>query len=106
MASNLSFKNNQVTTISKDIIIDWNSVISKLYNLHVTKIVSIKGTIAEKYRGDMYGLFKYLDIQEEFIYPHIRVNGYNSSRDYGGSTSDIKIIDSSILNVYYEMFTK
>lgn len=106
MITNLSMKNNAVQTIDKDLITDWNSVIVKLRNLHVIKSVTIQGTIAEKYRSDMYGLFKYLGIHDEFIYPHIRVNGYNSSREYTGSLLEIKIIDIPILNTYYEMFNK
>jgi len=106
MITNLSIKNNPVQTIDKDLIINWNTIIVKLNNLHVSKTVTLQGTIAEKYRADMYGLFKYLDIPDEFIYPHIRVNGYTSSRDYDSNKLEIKILDIPILNTYYEMFTK
>jgi len=106
MVTNLSIENNPLQTIDKNLIIDWNTIITKLYNLHVSKSVTIQGTIAEKYRSDMYGLFKYLGISDEYIYPHIRVNGYNSSREYDAMLLNIKILDISILNTYYEMFTK
>lgn len=106
MTTNLSIENNALQIIDKDLIINWNTVITKLSNLYIIKKVNIQGTIAEKYRSDMYGLFKYLGVEDEFIYPHIRVNGFNSSREYNSSVLEIKMIDLSILNIYYEMFTK
>ena len=94
-------------TMTEDLMIKWNNIIDILSSKHLEREVSIKPTIAAKYRFDMFGLFQNdLGIPPELIYPHIRVNGYNSSSCYDGYQINIKIIASDILMSYYKLFTK
>lgn len=106
MPINLS---NEITAsnLSADLITKLNTVISTLRDKHVSKEITITPVIAEKYRFDMHGLFQNeLSMIDEFIYPHIRVNGYNCSNSYDGELLKIKIIDEAILKHYLALLKK
>lgn len=93
--------------MTEDLMNKWNNIIDILEKKHIDREVSIKPTIAAKYEFDMYGLFQNeLGIPPELIYPHIRVNGYNSSNCYDGYKINISILSSDILMSYYKLFTK
>jgi len=104
--ANLSTKININRPNDKVLIGRWSTIINNLDTNHVVRIATINGTTAEKYRLDFNGLLKELGITDEFLYPHIRVNGYKSSDEYTGDNLNIKILDSSALSLYYNTFIK
>lgn len=106
MATNLS---NEITisNMSPELIAKINTVIPILLEKHVSKVVTITPVIAEKYRFDMHGLFQNeMAMYEEYIYPHIRVNGYESSNCYNGEILNIKIINETALKNYLTLLKK
>jgi len=100
----LSEEINNNVYINADMINKWNSVVEDMLTYNITTENILTGVIAEKYRYDMEGLLEYLGIDIKFRYPTMRVNGYNSSREYTGDKLVIKIIDNRVLAYYYEMF--
>jgi hypothetical protein len=62
--------------------------------------------ICTSHVDDMYGLFLELSVPEEYIYPHIRVNGYTSSYDYDGYKLRLDLLDLTELQMYHELFKK
>lgn len=92
--------------ISEEYINKWGTVIEDLKNNYITSEKTISNVEAEKYRCDMEGLLLMLGVEREFIYPHIRINGYISSRDYKSDKTIIRFIDPQRLYIYKEMFKK
>ena len=90
--------------ISKTLIEKWNSIINTLSKYNVIDTIEITPVQAEVYKFDMEGLFKELNIPIEFIYAHIRVNGYLTSNDYDGYKLKIDLLDTNVLKTYYDMF--
>lgn len=102
--ANLSNRINKDLVTTSSIIGSWNAVIASLED-SVVNVVEIKPTIAEKYRFDMAGLFKEVfNMSENYIYPHIRINGYNSSDDYYGEKLNIIMLDYNKLDEYITQF--
>lgn len=97
-------KDNKV--MDDELLNNWNSVIETLYTKHIIKTTKVEGNLGHKYRGDLYGLFQELDLPAEYIYPHIRVNGYSNSSDYDGTQLSFSVIDDAALRNYYKMFTR
>lgn len=62
------------------------------------RIVSIKGSDAEKYRGDFYGLLDFLGISKNSQYVSLRMNGMRSSSDFDGLLVEIKIPGDTDVN--------
>lgn len=85
---------------------NWNNVIDILFTKHIVKTTTVDGNLGYKYRGDLYGLFLELELPTEYIYPHMRVNGYNDSSDYDGTQIAFFVIDDAALRNYYKMFTR
>lgn len=83
----------------------WNSVVDILGSKHIVENRPVDPAIINKYVGDMYGLFKELNVPDSHIYPHIRVNGYVSSSDFYGEILNIKILDQTVLEAYIGLFT-
>jgi hypothetical protein len=90
--------------MTSDLIGRWNTVLDTLSNKHIVEHRGISPAVAEKYKGDMYGMFRELGIPDSHIYPHIRVNGYLSSMDYYGEILVINILDNSVLEQYIRLF--
>ena len=85
----------------------WCNVLPFLLQFNIVDTEEITTVDAEKYRFDMYGLFKHvLNIPDEYIYPHILANGYDSSYDYNGNQLRIKMLDLSALEQYYNLFIR
>lgn len=103
LSNTIPYNSSKPTNATKHAM--WENVIDILNAKHITAKKEISTAVASKYIGDMHGLFQELNITEEHIYPHIRVNGYNNSADYGGETLSIKIIDASILTRYLELIS-
>jgi len=91
-----------------------NEFFGKLYPLVHTLVndypvtyVDIKPAQANKYIGDMYGLFKNdLNVPENAIILHILANGYNSSCDYHGEKLRLMLLDYNIITTYLQLMKK
>ena len=88
------------------IVEQWNSVIPLLDKSYITGTTAIEGNIAYKYKGDLFGLFLELGINRELIYPFMKINGYDSSDEYDGTVLQFRVLDTSMLTIMYNMFTK
>lgn len=92
---------------NSNLINKWNNIRIILKQKYVIATKEISTSDSRKYLHDLEGLFS--DIfytKPEFIYPHIIVNGYNSSCDYNGEILRFKILDNTALNNYYRLFTE
>jgi len=92
--------------IRKDMVLKWNSVINTLAKSAIHNTIEISPVMAEKYKFDMDGLFREYSIPPEFVYPHIRVNGYYSSQDYDSFKLRLDILDVKVLDSFYRMFNR
>lgn len=93
--------------MTEDMLKKYNSIISVMRETYAVGKVSVTPAMAEKYKGDMYGLFKNeFSIAETDIYLHIRINGYLSSDDYNGELLELQILDNSQLLIYRSLFKK
>lgn len=109
----MTYKNvNEMITTSP---LRWSHHIMKEWQrikpiLELKYIVSVRETTplyAEKYRFDLYGMLRDIFfIDETFIYPHIIVNGYDSSTSYDGNKLRFSIINPQILVTYHRLFTR
>ena len=93
--------------LTVEMIKNWETVIPYLsqpeYHAGVQEITV---QMANMYRHDMHGLFLHgLLINEEYIYPHIRVNGYHSSHNYDAKLLRIIILKPDAVSRYYSVFT-
>lgn len=107
MAINLGNSINVMNTYNnKEMIKQWSSI-RPLLNKHIITIKEIPPLYAEKYRFDLWGLFRdVLQIPEDYIYPHILVNGFDSSNCYDGGKLRFGIMDYAGLNPYFKIFNK
>jgi len=80
---------------SVDILHLWQSVYDEL--LVNSTIHDIDNALAYKYRFDLHGLFKHLNIPFEYYYPNTIVNGYSNSTDYTGDIYSIQIVEASFI---------
>lgn len=100
-----NIKINKLSDI--ELINKWNLITDTLIKKHIVREIEISPVMADKYKFDLFGLFRNeINIPIEHIYPHIRVNGYDSSNCYDGGKLRLKIIDANIINNYYKLFTK
>ena len=102
--NNISRRLNSGYVMTSTLIGRWNSVIDMLAAKHIVEHRGVSPAIAEKYKGDMYGMFRELGVPDSHIYPHIRVNGYLSSTDYYGEILVINILDKYVLEQYITLF--
>ena len=91
-------------TITEDLLTNWNNIIDILVEKHILRRINIDINIAHKYRGDLNGLFLELEVDKEYIYPHVRVNGYSDSSAYDGKQVSFALIDDKTLRKYYRAF--
>ena len=102
ISSNIDTSNG----LTLDIINKWNNVISK----HLTdtdNIISrdIDANIADKYKGDLYGLLvNELRILAQYTYPNIILNGCTDSGSYNGKITTIKLFNTTLLQNYASQF--
>lgn len=68
-------------------------------------VTSIKPSVANKYEGDIYGLFNLLGIPKEIHYIAMLVNGYRNSGDYDGTIVGIYIPDTSQVNLLISLYS-
>ena len=92
---------------SKHIMKEWQRVKPILELNYIVSEKEVTPLYAEKYKFDLYGLFRdILLIDKTFIYPHIIVNGFNSSVDYDGSRLRFSIIAPMVLVKYHRLFAR
>ena len=85
----------------------WDSVKFVLKEKYIIGQRDITAVQAEKYRGDLFGLFKNeLNINHEHCYPHMLVNGYYSPNDYDAKVLIFNILNVEMLKSYYSLFIK
>lgn len=93
--------------MDKDIIKKWQSVKGILIQKGIQTELDVKSSAAESYKFDLEGLFiNILKIKPEYVYPHIIINGYNSSQSYTGDKTKFFILDNQYLSMYYSLFKK
>ena len=56
----------------------------KTYMARFVRLVSLEPVIADKYRGDLYGLLDELNIDFKYHYPIMIINDLSSPADYDG----------------------
>lgn len=104
--SNIGKSISSVNTNS-ELIEQWNNIVYDLISNHITNEIEISPVLAEKYKGDLYGLFtRELNITPELVHPYVRVNGYDSSDCYDGNKLTFSLLDNTVLNMYYRMFIR
>lgn len=96
---------NISTALTNKIVFKWDSVRSVLQEKYVITTKEVTPVQAEKYKNDLFGLLKNeLSIPNEFLYPHMLVNGYDSPSAYGGEKLRFKILDPKQLKIYRMLF--
>lgn len=99
--------NNTPYTLDKYWVKKWNSIKPILKYKYVAAVNEVTPLYAEKYKHDLYGLFKiYFGISDQYVYPHIIVNDFDSSYDYNGNKLRFRMLDNSKLNYYISLFKK
>ena len=58
----------------------------KSYLLRFSNLLPIEPLVADKYRGDFYGLLDQLNIGIKYHYPTLLINGLDSPQEYNGET--------------------
>lgn len=107
MAVNSLYRKLKPFDMDADIASKWNTIAPLLAIKHSTGTTEITPHLANMYRGDLYGLFKNeLDMPEEYIYPHIRANGYDSSGSYDGKRLRFVLLEAATVGIYHNLFTK
>lgn len=92
---------------NKDLMIEWNRIKLLLMTKYVVTTKTITPLNAEKYRFDLWGLFRdIIQIPETYIYPHIICNGYDSSQCYDGGRLTFDILDNPTLMKYHRVFVR
>ena len=93
--------------ISKDLVMEWNRIKLMLMTKYIVTSKEATPVQAEKYKFDLYGLFRdILQIPEQYIYPHIICNGYDSSQCYTGDKLRFDILDNPTLMKYHRVFVR
>lgn len=101
----LSTKLDINLTMTSTMAAKWHSIKYYLNKNHIDKIAGIEPTTADKYRGDLEGLFiEVMGININYVYPHCIVNGYDSPSCYEGAKLYFKLLDTSVLAKYYKLF--
>jgi hypothetical protein len=98
---------NTSTGLTSELADKWAMVVPKLKEAAIVREIEMTPVQAEKYKGDLHGLFKNeMSMRETHIYPHILVNGYDSSSCFDGTNLKLYILDESKVEVYYKLLTK
>lgn len=107
MASRQVNLGSKITTaqLSKSMMQKWNTIRPILKYDHTNNIEEVKPVYAEKYKFDLYGLFREVfSIPEEFLYPHMIVNDYDCPTDFTGERLRFRKLDANVLQGYYRRF--
>ena len=97
----------EANAVGEDLIREWNNIKVLLQLHHISGIREITPLYAEKYKFDLWGLFRdTMYIPEIYIYPHIIVNDYDSSASYHGDKLRFAIIDNTVLQTYHKLFVR
>lgn len=106
MASDIGKQiNTTKRVLDKELINKWDNIKLILKYKYVTGVKECNSLEAEKYKFDLWGLFRNVfRIEEHLIYPHIIVNDFNSWTDYNGNQILFKMLDNGVLSKYYMLF--
>jgi len=88
---------------SEELLHKWDSILP-LIDRSLMSVKEIKPNVADMYKFDFNGLLMSLNIPEDYWYIHIRLNDFNSSTDYTGTTN-IALINADYLETLYNAFT-
>lgn len=93
--------------LTSDLISRWNTTLHILKENHIANVAEITPVLAEKYRFDLAGLLmNEMNIPEKHVYPHIIINGYDSSYSYDGKKLRLSILSEHALDLYYKLLSK
>ncbi|EPU3828895.1 hypothetical protein ACVWU4_000875 [Campylobacter coli] len=107
MAGVLTSSLTESEYISKDIILKWNSIVPVIERTTTLKDVTIDIKDANLYTHNLEGLLRdKFNINKEFVYPTIRINGYDCSEQYDGRALSFKLIDPYTLEKYYRIIKR
>lgn len=107
MAENITNLIKSSYLIDKDMVKKWQSVKGILIQNAIQTEIDVKASAAESYKFDLEGLFiNVIKIRPEYVYPHIIVNGYNSSQSYDGNRTKFFIIDNQYLSMFHSLFKR
>lgn len=91
--------------IDKKLMYKWDTLRFVLREKYIVAEKDITPVQAEKYRGDLYGLFiNELYVPKHFTYPMLIVNDYSSFVDYDAKKLKFNLLDFTILTTYYNLF--
>lgn len=68
-----------------------------LRNHKTVTTVSLVPMLSYRYMADFYGLLFHLNLQPEFHYAVLRLNGYKSPLDFKGTESSILMCDVALI---------
>ena len=68
-----------------------------LRNHKTVTTVSLAPMLSYRYMADFYGLLFHLNLQPEFHYSVLRLNGYKSPLDFKGTESSILMFDVALI---------
>lgn len=101
------YKTIKPNGLDEELVKMWNTIAPILSIKYVSGVKEITPQAANMYRYDLYGIFKnIIMVPEEYIYPHIRANGYDSSYNYDSKRLRFLLIDSNILSRYLALFKR
>ena len=82
----------------------WETIINKRdFNASYDTLTLEQG-LSNTFVCNFYGLLSNeYNIPQAFLYPNLRLNGFNSSTEYDGRPT-IKIYDAVILDKYYDLY--
>lgn len=90
-------------TQSETTINRWNNLTRLLIKSDRYEVKSIDISIADSFKFDFFGLLKNkFDIPDQYLYPHLIVNGFTDPSSYNGETN-IKIINPQALSILYQL---
>lgn len=73
-----------------------------LQNTHIKDIIPL---MAERYKGDFYGLLAHYNVNHNYFYIIMRLNNMNSSDDYDGSVLSIKLPNDDFIDGLYKIYS-
>lgn len=86
---------------------EWNNIKLMLARKYVVAVKEVLPVYAEKYKFDLEGLFRdVFSIPKMYIYPHILINGFDSSQCYNGNKLRFNILDNEVVARYHKYFIR
>lgn len=107
MATKLTVLLKKPVNYNAKLIQGWNNARLLLNDPDNWTMKEISPVEAKKYNFDLYGIFSnVLGIPEEYIYPNLIINGYDSYNNYDTKRLRFRILNTSVLNLFYKHITR